>query len=408
MDKINILLVDDKPENLLALEVWLKNPEWNLVRALSGEEALKLAIRQEFALVLLDVQMPGMNGFETAEMMRSIDKNRDIPIIFVTAISREQKHVFNGYESGAVDYLFKPLDPIILKSKVSVFAQLAQNQLKLKEFNHQLKQEVEHRRKTEQELQKSFVKIKGQQDLILEELSQAHETQKVLLPQVLPSIPSLTIYHKFEPMAEIGGDFYNVFPIDEEHYGFLVADVTGHGISAALVSFLISGIFMNSIGAGPSPELVLNLCNAYLNQKLPDGKFATVFYGVYQMSSKKFMYSTAAHPSGLLIRQTSNEVIELNTNGSLLGIFPPEISEFPEATVQLETGDKVLLFTDGVVEIFHDESIDWGEEQLKQFVYERNQFSIQEIVNSVYEKLAQYSVENTFDDDVTILGLEVH
>ena len=107
MERTNVLIVDDRPENLLALESLLENPSLNIMKANSGNEALGLVLQHDFALVLLDVQMPEMDGFETAELMRSSQKTKHIPIIFVTAISKEQQHIFKGYEAGAVDYLFK-------------------------------------------------------------------------------------------------------------------------------------------------------------------------------------------------------------------------------------------------------------------------------------------------------------
>ena len=125
-DTVDILLVDDRPENLLALESLLESPELNIVKATSGNEALGLMLEYDFALVLLDVQMPGMDGFETAELMRGTEKTRQVPIIFVTAISKEKQHVFKGYEAGAVDYLFKPIVPEFLKTKVKVFCDLFQ------------------------------------------------------------------------------------------------------------------------------------------------------------------------------------------------------------------------------------------------------------------------------------------
>lgn len=116
-----ILIVDDKPENLIAMEMSLEDLEAELFTTESGQQALQLMLEHEFALVLLDVQMPIMDGFETAELMKKNIHTRQIPIIFVTAISKEEKHVFKGYEVGAVDYLFKPIDPEILRSKVQVF-----------------------------------------------------------------------------------------------------------------------------------------------------------------------------------------------------------------------------------------------------------------------------------------------
>lgn len=118
-----VLLVDDRPENLLALEAVLRPTGCRLVSVRSGDDALRALLRDEFAVILLDVQMPGLDGFETAELMRARERSRTVPIIFVTAISKEAHHVFRGYEAGAVDYLFKPLDPVVLRSKVEVFVE---------------------------------------------------------------------------------------------------------------------------------------------------------------------------------------------------------------------------------------------------------------------------------------------
>lgn len=137
--KQDILVVDDHRENLIALEAILEGEGRNLVMAQSGNEALSLALKHDFALVLLDVQMPEMDGFEVAELMRKNKKTRHIPIIFVTAISKEQKYVFKGYECGAVDYLFKPIDQKILEAKVNVFLELDRQRKKLQQAVVQMK-----------------------------------------------------------------------------------------------------------------------------------------------------------------------------------------------------------------------------------------------------------------------------
>src|SRR5687767_4786630 len=119
-----VLLVDDRAENLLALEAVLAPLPCRLVTATSGQEALRRLLHDEFALILLDVQMPELDGFETAEYIKRREKTRAVPIIFVTAISKERNHVFRGYETGAVDYVFKPYDPQLLRAKVHVFLEL--------------------------------------------------------------------------------------------------------------------------------------------------------------------------------------------------------------------------------------------------------------------------------------------
>ena len=123
-DNVNVLLVDDQRHNLLALESILDDPELNLVTAGSGIEALRHLLERDFAVILLDVQMPEIDGFDTATLIRQRDKSRDTPIIFLTALSRSETNVFRGYELGAVDYIFKPFHPDILRSKVAVFVEL--------------------------------------------------------------------------------------------------------------------------------------------------------------------------------------------------------------------------------------------------------------------------------------------
>jgi CheY-like chemotaxis protein len=131
-----ILLVDDRPDNLLALEAILASLGQTLVRASSGEEALKALLADDYAVILLDVQMPGMDGFETAAHIKRRERTRDIPIIFLTAINREPQHAFRGYSTGAVDYLAKPFDPWVLRAKVAVFVDLHRK-------NRQLRRQAE-------------------------------------------------------------------------------------------------------------------------------------------------------------------------------------------------------------------------------------------------------------------------
>jgi PAS domain S-box-containing protein len=130
--RAKLLLVDDRPENLLALEAILEPLETELVRASSGEEALRRLLHEEFAAILLDVQMPGMDGFQTAELIKRRERTRHVPILFLTAISKDAEHIFRGYSAGAVDYLLKPFDPLILRAKVAVFIDLWQKTVEIR------------------------------------------------------------------------------------------------------------------------------------------------------------------------------------------------------------------------------------------------------------------------------------
>jgi PAS domain S-box-containing protein len=137
--RANVLLVDDRPQNLVALQAILEPLGQNLVLANSGDEALRALLHDDFAVILLDVQMPGLDGFATAELIKQRERTRHVPIIFLTAISKERSHVFQGYSAGAVDYLFKPFEPEVLRSKVAVFIELWQTTQKLREHEERLR-----------------------------------------------------------------------------------------------------------------------------------------------------------------------------------------------------------------------------------------------------------------------------
>jgi signal transduction histidine kinase len=157
---VDILLVDDREQNLLALEAALNPLGHNCVKAKSGQEALRLLLKRDFALILMDVQMPSMDGFETAKLIRQRGRNKYTPIIFLTAFNRDQGYEVLGYESGAIDYMFKPVEPQILRSKVTAFVELFQKREEVKRHaqallkaNQQLKQAVDQRRQAEESLE---------------------------------------------------------------------------------------------------------------------------------------------------------------------------------------------------------------------------------------------------------------
>lgn len=137
--KVNILMVDDRPENLFALQSVLAYSNYNLVTANSGEEALKHVLQEDFSVILLDVQMPGMNGFETAKLIKARERSKQIPIVFVTAISQALEHVKNGYSVGAIDYIFKPFHPETLRMKVQALVEMQQQQEQIKLQNELLR-----------------------------------------------------------------------------------------------------------------------------------------------------------------------------------------------------------------------------------------------------------------------------
>lgn len=180
-ERVNILMVDDHPQNLLALEAVLGDMGENLVSAGSGREALKQLLDNEFALILLDVQMPGLDGYETATLARERERSRHTPIIFLTAINQSDAQVFRGYLSGAVDYMFKPFVPEVLKAKVSAFVDLYRTTREvrrqaelLRQTNGELEKEIAERRKAEDALRQIHEELESRVERRTAQLARAH------------------------------------------------------------------------------------------------------------------------------------------------------------------------------------------------------------------------------------------
>jgi signal transduction histidine kinase len=227
-EPVNILLVDDRPENLLALEAILEPLGQRLVRATSGEEALRRLLVQDFALILLDVQMPGMNGFEAAELIKARERSRSIPIIFLTAINKEDAYVFRGYEVGAVDYLFKPFNPDVLRSKVSVFVEMHHKREQLRRQEQALRES--ERRELELTMRTRLLEQEARSAGELEALNSELQTRQAELERAMAARSRFyaSMSHELRtPINAIIG--YNTLLLDGI-YGPL-SDQQQHGIA---------------------------------------------------------------------------------------------------------------------------------------------------------------------------------
>jgi CheY-like chemotaxis protein len=229
--QVKILMVDDQPANLLSLTAILEDMGHLLVGAASGEEALKCLLRDDFALILLDVFMPGMDGFETAQLIRQRDRSRTTPIVFLTAHGTSEEHVSRGYSIGAVDYLLKPLIPEILKSKVAAFVDLFLKTLQIAEQAEQLRRlEREHHLA-------ELAKAKRQLDLerLERDLLAAREVQQALFPSQAPHCPGFDIAGASYPAEATGGDYFDYIPSCDGCLDIVIGDVSGHGLPARRV-----------------------------------------------------------------------------------------------------------------------------------------------------------------------------
>lgn len=377
--------------------------------------------RHELALILLDVQMPEMDGFETAKMLRSVERTRYIPIIFVTAIDQNMKRINQGYQSGAVDFLFKPIDSHVLKSKVKVFLEQYQQKQQILQQSQELKESLaiqqtisdnliaatSEAQEAKEEAERANRHLRELHQQITEELEQAQATQLAVLPQQMPTLPNVRMAAKYVPMAQLGGDFYNLYPFSEEQMGMVIADVTGHGVSAALISAMISSLFRTFAKKENPPAMTLQLVNGALYGRIPQEKYASAFYGIFNNKTDTLIYASAGHPAALVLRTQTSEVIELKEGGFLLGSLSNKMAKFAEERFQLIPNDKLILFTDGILEAVNEAGAMFGEDRLRQTLLQYQHLSIADLIETLYTQVRDYTKNKEVDDDITLVGLEI-
>lgn len=240
---------------------------------------------------------------------------------------------------------------------------------------------------------------------ITQELDQAREAQVSLLPQDLPRDDRLCFASKYVPMTEIGGDFYDVIELDSGVYGLLVADVTGHGIHAALLAFMAAISFKNAAPGQSSTREVLSRVNELLVGKMHSGNFVAMFYAIVDAKRRAMTYTQAGIPAGLLIRPGNNQVTLLEAKSPMLGLFAG--LDFSEATVSLAPGDKVLVYTDAVTEAMRQDGAMMGVEGLRSFLARRGDLGVEALVEQVYAYGKTFSGRTQYEDDFTLVGLEM-
>ena len=343
--KVKILLVDDQPNNLLALEAVLTDPKYSLVKAHSGQEALRHLLREDFALILLDVMMPGMDGFETAELIRRRERTRYTPIIFVTAIGRSDAHVARGYSAGAVDYLFKPLVPEILKSKVAAFVELFEKNEEVKRQGELLR-ELERR---EHETKLAAAHRQLDEERMRQEIRMAQVIQQRLFPTEQPTCPGLEIWGASYPAEETGGDYFDYMNVTDGNIDVVIADVSGHGYGPALV-----------MASTRAYLRALAIAHTQLATFSPSSTESWPPMSAVIISSRFCSPDSDPHPARLptpapaicqAISSTARARSGRRSESTSIPLGILHEGEFSSAPpVTFERGDLIFLYTDGVVE----------------------------------------------------------
>ena len=316
-----ILIVDDTPANLRLLSQMLTNQGYSVRAVTSGVRALESVRASAPSLILLDIRMPDMDGYEVCNELKDNERTRDIPVIFISALNEIEDKV-KAFKLGGVDYITKPfqLEEVLARTETH---------LALRNLQKQLQDAID---KFERELQ------------------MAGKLQASFLPQKLPVIPDWELAAKLVPARETSGDFYDVVRFPDGRLGFFVADVVDKGVEAALFMALCWGLIRTY--AADYPE---ELQQAFweVNQRLVKDtggdKFVTVFYGVLDPRDGQLTYCNAGQSPGLLVKAPDGEsVIGLGQTGPPLGII--ENQTWERRVEKIDPGDMLVLYTDGITD----------------------------------------------------------
>ena len=269
--------MDDDERSLRALRAVLEPLGQRMLSASSGEEALRRLLREEFAVILLDVRMPGLDGLQTASYINARARTRHVPIIFLTAHAEDVEQVFRAYAAGAVDYVVKPFDPDVLRSKVAVFVELQ------RERGERVRE----------------ARARAEAEVI------AGTLQRHLLPDRLPEVPALAMAARYRPserVAQVGGDWYDAIELPGGGIGLVIGDVVGHGVHAAtLMGELRAALRAYAVSRPRSPAAVVTSLNAMVASTHSARMVATLLYMVVDEDGTHVRFASAGHLPPLLM-----------------------------------------------------------------------------------------------------------
>ena len=352
-----------------------------------GERGLELAKRARVDLVLLDIVLPGLDGYEVLSQMLAAPETRDIPVILISSLDAVADKV-RGMELGAADYVAKPFDPQEVLARVRA-------QLRI--------------RTLAASLSRAHEQLLLREELLLEDLRAAADVQKSLLPRTNLQTEHLVSGYLFEPSLAIGGDIFNVAELADGSILTFMADVSGHGVASALLTMSLAQWLSSVPGLrrpGPFPgpaSILVALEEEYQFERF--GKYFSIVIATIDPATGAVLYSAAGHPPPLVVR-ASGDVERLDSGGPVVGMgfgLP-----FEEGRDVLQTGDRIVFYTDGVVEDLSVEGVRFGTDRLLDTFVHARHLPLSEVCASLGPRLRSRRGDAPAADDIALLVFERH
>ena len=444
---LEILIVEDSPTQTMLLRNILTKTGYRVISAVNGQEALDLLGEARPALVITDIQMPVMNGYDLCLRIKTNEAIESIPVILLTSLS-DPKDILKSLECGADSFIVKPYDVDFLLSRIQhVLANLelrkeAQGQdpteiyfaghkykltldrvhsvdLLLSTYETAVQKNLELSRAKET-LEAQAQELRRSHKQMAEELEMARDLQNALLPSTYPVFPpnvseeqsALRFCHRYYATKELGGDFFDIVQLSNTKAGIFVCDVMGHGVRAALVTAIMRGLLEELRPIATDASAFLNAMNQALHRilhQMATRLFASAIYAIVDVANGVVRFANAGHPAPLHVRRAAG-VVEPLKNGAVkpspvLGIMAN--ATYPETEHAVEPGDLLLLFTDGLYELESPAGDLYDTEQLRTAVSQQLTRPTPELMDQLLVELKSFGKLEAFPDDVCIVGVDV-
>jgi len=375
-----ILVVDDEPLNINILIELLKG-DYKIMAAKSGAQALKAASSSNKPdLILLDIMMPEMDGYEVCKQLKADPVTKEIPVIFVSAMNEDLDET-KGFDVGAIDYITKPISPKTLEARVHTHLAFTQQATELREAHHLIKQ---------------------QQKRMQDELNVARDIQLSMVPSTFPQDDAIDIYATLKPAREIGGDFYDAFMVDNESLCLCVGDVSGKGAPAALFMAMTKTLIKSYVSSDMSTASIMTRVNDELCESNDENLFVTVFLAILNIHTGELRFTNAGHNYPYIIKEDKRLVTLDQKHGPVVAAMDGLI--YKESLIILDKFDTLFLFTDGVTEAMDEKEALYGETRLEHFLQTHDVKDVKTSMALLMKDIATYENNTEQSDDITILS----
>ena len=383
---IKILSVDDETDLELLLSQYfrrkIRNGEYEFFFAHNGLEALQVLLKHpDISIILSDINMPEMDGLT---LLAKINEMRipSLKCIMVSAYG-DMDNIRQAMNGGAFDFATKPIDLDDLQRTIDKAVE-----------------QIEYIRSAQKE-HAQLVDIQT-------DLSVAREIQHAILPRTfdlkLPDADNVNIYASMLAAKDVGGDFYDFFPIDDHRIAFTIADVSGKGVPAAIF-MAVSRTLLRATGIkGANPAECVTYSNELLAKESVKNMFVTIFYGIYNIKTGDITYTNAGHNPPYILKANGNVETLPMSNNIIVGVF--DDFNFSEETCHLDKGDTIVLFTDGVTEAIDIAEKEYGDDRLKDCLAKHSGNSCQQIIDAIKADVSEFVGEAEQSDDITMLALK--